>query len=112
MIYILDDNELQLYMYKNLFAEYTDKLYVTFRKASDLLQAVECASPDVLICDVSMPDADGFEIARAVKEIAPETPTIIATCLPENVYRHKAEKLGYKFWNKQHLKHLEELING
>jgi DNA-binding NarL/FixJ family response regulator len=49
-------------------------------------QAVEVVSrvrPDVLIVDLMMPDLNGLEVCRQVKQVAPETAVIIVTAFDD-----------------------------
>ena len=40
--------------------------------AADALALVEARRPDVLVSDIGMPDADGFELLRRVRALGPE----------------------------------------
>ena len=46
---------------------------------AEALELVERERFDVLLTDVSMPDMDGWEVARRVKEIRPELPVAVVT---------------------------------
>lgn len=53
------------------------------KEALDLL---ERASPDLLLCDITMPDIDGYDVLRAVREHRPELaamPFVFLTALSE-----------------------------
>ena len=39
---------------------------------TEALAAMECLMPDVIVSDIAMPDADGFEFIRRLRSLAPE----------------------------------------
>jgi DNA-binding NarL/FixJ family response regulator len=43
------------------------------------IEAVDALHPDVLVVDLMMPDLDGLEVCRQVKQTAPDTHVIIVT---------------------------------
>ena len=45
---------------------------LTAGSAADALVLVEAQRPDVLVTDIGMPDADGFELLRRVRALGPE----------------------------------------
>ncbi|UUZ96270.1 response regulator [Paenibacillus sp. P25] len=49
---------------------------------------------DVLICDIEMPEGNGFELLTWVKEHSPETESLFLTCHAEFEYAQKAIQLG------------------
>ncbi len=49
---------------------------------------------DVLICDIEMPQENGFELLQWVKEHSPTTETIFLTCHADFTYAQKALQLG------------------
>jgi CheY-like chemotaxis protein len=48
-------------------------------RGAEALELVEAERFDVLLTDVSMPDMDGWEVARRVKEIRPDLPVAVVT---------------------------------
>ncbi|BCS55088.1 sigma-54 dependent transcriptional regulator [Geobacter sp. SVR] len=50
--------------------------------------------PDVVVSDIMMPIMDGLDMARSIREIAPETPVILTTAFTETGYLLKAIELG------------------
>jgi PAS domain S-box-containing protein len=48
-------------------------------RGAEALEVVEREPLDVLLTDVSMPDMDGWEVARRVKEIRPDLPVAVVT---------------------------------
>jgi DNA-binding NarL/FixJ family response regulator len=43
------------------------------------IEAVGALRPDILVVDLMMPDLDGLEVCRKIKQITPETDVIIVT---------------------------------
>jgi two-component system, NarL family, response regulator LiaR len=60
----------------------------------DALDAVTRLRPDILIVDLMMPDLDGLEICRQVKEHAPDTRVIIVTAFDDGHVRSVAFEKG------------------
>jgi DNA-binding NtrC family response regulator len=50
--------------------------------------------PDIVVSDIMMPVMDGLEMARSVRNIAPEVPIILSTAFSETSYLLKAIELG------------------
>jgi len=66
-------------------------------EASDGLQAVQLAEkfrPNVLIVDIMMPDLNGLEVLRQVKERSPATCSIVLSMQSADVYVVEALKAG------------------
>jgi len=66
-------------------------------EASDGLQAVQLTErfkPNVLILDIMMPDLNGLEVLRQVKERAPATCCIVLSMQSADVYVVEALKAG------------------
>src|SRR5690606_12006001 len=73
-IFITDDHPLVLEGLKNILTE-TDHLQVAgcFATAATLLDAITDTSPDVVLLDINLPDANGIELVQQVKAISPRT---------------------------------------
>jgi len=61
---------------------------------SEAVQVFERERPDLVVSDIMMPVLDGLEMARRIREIAPETPVILCTAFTETSYLLKAIELG------------------
>jgi CheY-like chemotaxis protein len=71
-----------------------------FGSARAALQELRVFKPDVIISDVSMPNMNGWELAREIRHLMGERPTLIAisgyyTRGPDKVL---AELAGYNFY--------------
>jgi CheY-like chemotaxis protein len=92
-ILIIEDNPDLSHL---LSRKFSDKYNVHL---SDGRQAVEMAQdliPDIIICDLNLPEKSGFEIARELKNDlrTSHIPTIILTALSDEESRLKALKAG------------------
>jgi DNA-binding NarL/FixJ family response regulator len=50
------------------------------------LELVKSLQPDVLICDIRMPEANGITVARHVKKISPGTKVIVLSAYDDDEY--------------------------
>jgi CheY-like chemotaxis protein len=68
--------------------------------AHEALALVEAHRPDVLITDIGMPDADGFELLRRVRALGPErggkVPAIALTAFARSEDRTRALRAGFR----------------
>jgi CheY-like chemotaxis protein len=67
--------------------------------AADALQLVRRELPDVLVSDIGMPDADGYDLIRSVRALAPEEggriPAAALTAFTQPDHREQAFAAGY-----------------
>jgi two-component system response regulator MprA len=61
---------------------------------SQAIQAVIALRPDVLVVDLMMPDMDGLEVCRNVRDAAPDTAVIIVTAFDDAEVRKIALRDG------------------
>jgi CheY-like chemotaxis protein len=66
---------------------------------ADALRLILEDAPDLVLCDLYMPDMDGFDVMRRVRELPPaqggRTPGIAITAHPSYDSRRDAERAGY-----------------
>jgi CheY-like chemotaxis protein len=70
------------------------------KSAAEALRVFEGELPDVLISDIGMPDQDGYELMRKLRELPPEkggnTPAIALTGYASRKDRERALNSGYQ----------------
>lgn len=69
------------------------------------LEAVDVVTelkPDVLVVDLMMPDLDGVEVCRRVKQAAPQTDVIIVTAFDDSDVQHIAVDNGAAAYVAKH----------
>ena len=64
------------------------------------LRLITAEAPDLVLSDLYMPDMDGFDLMKRVRELPPgqggKTPGIAITAHPSFDSRRDAERVGYK----------------
>ncbi|MDH5436539.1 MAG: response regulator [Gammaproteobacteria bacterium] len=65
---------------------------ITTTDSSLALQLIEIKSPDIVILDILMPDIDGIELLKIIRESHSELPII--TISSDKLYLRISEKLG------------------
>ncbi|MBM3153033.1 MAG: response regulator transcription factor [Chloroflexi bacterium] len=91
-ILIVDDEE-RMVRFIRLNLEHDGFLVVEAFNGRQALQALREAVPDLVLLDVMMPDLDGFEALRTVREIS-NTPVIMLTARGEEDDRVRGLELG------------------
>ena len=87
-ILAIDDNP-QLIKMIRLCLERQDYEIIAAYSGSEGLRKFQDNHPDLVILDIKMPDMDGWEICRSLREMSPNVPILILTVLKEkaNVVR-------------------------
>ncbi|HET7928394.1 MAG TPA: GAF domain-containing protein [Actinomycetota bacterium] len=80
---IVDDNATNLLLMTALLSAWGVET-TTASSGDEALAAIEQGGFDVAILDMLMPGMDGLELARRVREQAPELPTILASSVPRH----------------------------
>lgn len=97
-ILIVDDEPLIIYsLAKTLKHDWTNITAVT--NGNDALREIQGASFDICFLDVQLPDANGLEIMKIVRDISPATRIIIMTagCLTDEQLRSLRSQGSYFF---------------
>ena len=80
-IFILDDDKELVKLLNEFLAEYKFKI-TSFYTPSDLFYTLEHSKPDMLLLDIMLPEADGFQVLRKIRE-TDDFPVIMLTAKGE-----------------------------
>lgn len=91
---------------------------ITAASGADAMERLEKEHPDIVVCDVVMPDRDGYEICEFVKSHARlgQTPVLLMSGIVNDEVRQKAAAvrsdgvLAKPFAGEDLLRHLEALL--
>ncbi len=108
LFYIVDDESAVLFMLKELITALGFDVK-TFDNAHDLLKEIDNDSPDVLLSDIRMPEMDGIQLLKKLRENDNEIPVIfISGYISKEVMLEALENGAYGFiekpFNEVHLK--------
>ena len=93
-ILLVDDAAFMRMMIKNTL---TQNGYTDIIEASDGMEGLEkCLSenPDLVLMDITMPNLDGIEALRKLKEVQPSTRVVMCSALGQEKMVLEAIKLG------------------
>jgi signal transduction histidine kinase len=98
VLYVDDDADARLTGERILFER--DALVTLAASAREALDLLRRERPDVLISDIGMPDLDGYELIRRVRELSceegGETPAAAVTAFARSEDRRRALLAGYQ----------------
>ena len=92
---IVDDKPQNLRLISDFLAEQGFELMLT-RSGAQALEKIELAMPDLVLLDVTMPEMDGFEVCRRLKNNASTAtlPVIFMTALDDTAHKVEGFRLG------------------
>ncbi len=97
-VLVVDDHLDARELIKRLLEECAAEV-ITAATADEALVLVETRRPDVLVSDIGMPDADGFELLRRVRALGPSrggrVPAIALTAFARSEDRTRALRAGF-----------------
>ena len=95
-VLIIDDTEINLILFAALVKKLDDCVPHTFAQARDALTWLVDNEPDLVIVDYMMPDIDGLEFMRLLREIPgrSELPIVMITANDQKQLRYRALDLG------------------
>lgn len=91
---VADDNaEFRNYLYEDLSHRYE---VITAEDGKDCMKKIHEVQPDIIICDVMMPNMDGFEVTKAVKTSinTSHIPVILLTARASDDFRLEGYETG------------------
>ena len=92
-ILIVDDDEVfAKNLAKNLLLE-GYKTNVAF-KGLDAVEFIRKEKPDILICDLKLPDIDGDEVIERIKKESPSTLSFVVSAYVDTAIEQKLKRMG------------------
>lgn len=92
-VFIADDHLLVLEGFRQLLADDT-RIVGTAHSGAELLEKAQRSAPDIVLLDISMPDANGFDLIPLLKEKLPQVKIILVTMLSEPFYVSEGFRKG------------------
>ena len=94
-VLIADDHEIVREGLRNLFRGEPDiEVVAEARDGAEALRAAQEHRPDVALMDLVMPETDGLEATRRMREVSPETRVLVLTSFAEDRQVHEALRCG------------------
>jgi len=93
LILLVEDNEVDARLVKNALKEQPFKLKVV-KRGSDVFNLVRQENVDLVLLDIILPDINGFEVCRRLKEDHEDIQIVIVTCLDDLESKIKGVELG------------------
>nr|WP_295786768.1 HD domain-containing phosphohydrolase [Rhodoferax sp.] len=95
-VLIIDDTEINLILFAALVKKLDDCVPHTFVQARDALVWLADNDPDLIIVDYMMPDIDGLEFLRLLREVPGRAtvPVVMITANDQKQLRYRALDLG------------------
>ena len=99
-VVIVDDNTKILYAFQS-FLEKEGYVSIPVEKGNDVLSILSEEKPKVVFLDILLPDQDGLEILRQIKQKYPKLPVVIVSGHNNKENRERARNLGaFEFLEK------------
>jgi len=109
-VLLVDDEEMVASALRGFLELETSYRVLTFTSATAALEAFRQEEPDVVVADFMMPELDGIEFLRQVRELRPHTTRILLTGYADigNAIRAINEAGLYYYlqkpWDNEHLR--------
>ena len=89
----VEDTKLMRRMIKDLLEDRVKEIYFANNGKEGLKQFIQ-HTPDIVISDINMPEMDGLQMSEKIKDILPDTPIVLLTCLDDIKSLKKAIEIG------------------
>lgn len=101
-ILVVDDNEINLALVAKIL-ELEGYVVAVAHNGVEALQTVQSSMPDLAVLDVMMPDMDGYEVCRKLRQppIGATMPIVMLTAMSSEMERQLALEAGANdIWSK------------
>ena len=90
-IFLVDDHRLIRTSLRKLIAQIEGmEVIAEFSKAEEVIKEIPKYNPDIILCDINLPDRDGITLSSEIKELYPEIKVIILSMHKEKSFILKA----------------------
>jgi two-component system, cell cycle response regulator DivK len=97
-ILIVEDDYMNAHMLRGLFTG-TFAEIVHVLTASAAIELVQNNSKiDVILLDIQLPDMNGLQAAKSIKNKRPDLPIVVQTAYPFDSYKQKSKEVGCEFF--------------
>jgi DNA-binding NarL/FixJ family response regulator len=100
-VIVVDDHANILVALSRMLQQFCD-VVSSVSNGRDAVEEVARLRPDILLADLMMPEMDGLEVCRRVKEQTPETAVIIVTAFDDAYMRSVAIERGASAFIPKH----------
>ena len=94
-ILIVDDYQPWRYMVQSIFSEYPE--FEIVGECLDGLEAIQMSrqlQPDVVLLDIELPKRNGFEAARVIRRVSPDSKIIFLSQNRSEILVREARRIG------------------
>lgn len=90
-LFLIDDHSIVRLGLKKILSRFDDlKILSDFSSAAEALEQLKHTQPDVVLCDISLPEMDGIEFTKKAKNKHPDVKVIMLSSHKEEFYVLKA----------------------
>ena len=90
-VLIVDDNSIfRRLVRENLHSRFPSLVISEAEDGEEALRMVQPSPPDVIFMDIHLPDRNGLELTRLIKDLYPDVEVVILTSYDEPEYRDAA----------------------
>jgi PAS domain S-box-containing protein len=89
----VEDNKAFRGLFKYLIKPEVSEFY-TAQNGKEGFEIFKLYRPDIVVTDIDMPEMDGIELSKKIKEIAPEIPIIVFSSVERETYLLEAINIG------------------
>ncbi len=93
-VLVVDDSRVSCAMLSNMIAKTNFEVCGMASNAADAVQKYETLRPMVVTMDMNLPDADGIECSRRIREIDPEARIVMISAMKDSSLMERGREVG------------------